>query len=152
MKEQKKWPRISGIEAATDLRETVEAMLFTLAVGNNAHSHGALHRRRRHGGSRCSKRECRNGGCKCSRITPSASSLVLRYRRQLSSADVVDVPTDLIILRGVPACIRSDNGPEFVAGAVRRWIAAVGARTAFIEPGSPWENGYIESFNGNHPA
>ena len=43
--------------------------------------------------------------------------------------------------------IRSDNGPEFVAEAVRRWIAAVGSRTAFIEPGSPWENGYIESFN-----
>ena len=51
------------------------------------------------------------------------------------------------ILRGIPAWIRSDNGPEFVAEAVRRWIAAVGARTAFIEPGSPWENGYIESFN-----
>ena len=55
--------------------------------------------------------------------------------------------TDLFILRGIPAYIRSDNGPEFVAEAVRRWIAAVGTRTAFIEPGSPWENGYIESFN-----
>ena len=50
-------------------------------------------------------------------------------------------------MRGIPGYIRSDNGPEFVAEAVRRWIAAVGARTAFIEPGSPWENGYIESFN-----
>ena len=60
---------------------------------------------------------------------------------------VIDVLTDLFILRGIPAYIRSDNGPEFVAEAVRRWIAAVGARTAFIEPGSPWENGYIESFN-----
>ena len=49
--------------------------------------------------------------------------------------------------RGIPGYIRSDNGPEFVAEAVRRWIAAVGARTAFIEPGSPWKNGYIESFN-----
>ena len=47
----------------------------------------------------------------------------------------------------IPAYIRSDNGPEFVAEAVRRWIVAVGARTAFIEPGSPWVNGYIESFN-----
>ena len=55
--------------------------------------------------------------------------------------------TDLFILRGIPAYICSDNGPEFVAEAVRYWIAAVGARTAFIEPGSPWENGYIESFN-----
>ncbi len=56
-------------------------------------------------------------------------------------------PTNLFILRGVPAYIRSDNGPEFVAEAVRKWIRAVGARTAYIEPGSPWENGYIESFN-----
>ena len=55
--------------------------------------------------------------------------------------------TDLFILRAIPAYIRSDNGPEFVAGAVQQWIAALGARTAFIEPGSPWENGYIESFN-----
>ena len=75
-------------------------------------------------------------------------SLAIRVRRKLSSADVVDVLTDLFILRGIPTYIRSDNGPEFVAEAVRRWIAAVGARTAFIEPGSPWENGYIESFNG----
>ena len=74
-------------------------------------------------------------------------SLAIRVRRKLSSADVIDVLTDLFILRGVPAYIRSDNGPEFVAEAVRYWIAAVGARTAFIEPGSPWENGYIESFN-----
>ena len=51
------------------------------------------------------------------------------------------------ILRGVPAFIRSDNGPEFVAQAVRDWIAAVGAKTAYIVPGSPWENGYCESFN-----
>ena len=74
-------------------------------------------------------------------------SLAIRVRRKLSSTDVIDVLTDLFILRGLPAYIRSDNGPEFVAEAVRRWIAAVGARTAFIEPGSPWENGYIESFN-----
>ncbi|MDE0383537.1 MAG: IS3 family transposase [Defluviicoccus sp.] len=74
-------------------------------------------------------------------------SLAIRVRRKLSSTDVIDVLTDLFILRGIPGYIRSDNGPEFVAEAVRRWIAAVGARTAFIEPGSPWENGYIESFN-----
>jgi transposase InsO family protein len=53
----------------------------------------------------------------------------------------------LFILRGVPAFIRSDNGPEFVAQAVQDWIKAVGARTAYIEPGSPWENGYCESLN-----
>ena len=74
-------------------------------------------------------------------------SLAIRVRRKLSSIDVIDVLTDLFILRGIPTWIRSDNGPEFVAEAVRQWIAAVGARTAFIEPGSPWENGYIESFN-----
>jgi transposase InsO family protein len=51
------------------------------------------------------------------------------------------------ILRGIPGHIRSDNGPEFVAKAVQGWIAAVGAKTAYIERGSPWENGYIESFN-----
>jgi len=73
--------------------------------------------------------------------------LVIRVRRKLSSTDVIDVLTNLFILRGVPAYIRSDNGSKFVAEAVRRWIAAVGAQTAFIEPGSPWENGYIESLN-----
>ena len=63
-------------------------------------------------------------------------SLSIRVRRKLSSVDVIDVLTELFILRAIPAYIRSDNGPEFVAGAVRQWIAAVGARTAFIEPGA----------------
>ncbi len=73
--------------------------------------------------------------------------LDIRVKRKLNSTDVIDVLTDLFILRGVPAFIRSDNGPEFVAEAVRKWISAVGAKTAYIESGSPWENGYIESFN-----
>ena len=73
--------------------------------------------------------------------------LAIRVDRKLKSTDVIDVLSDLFILRGVPGHIRSDNGPEFIAKAVREWIAAVGARTAFIEPGSPWENGYCESFN-----
>jgi putative transposase len=60
---------------------------------------------------------------------------------------VIDVLSDLFILRGVPGHVRSDNGPEFIAKAVREWITAVGAKTAFIEPGSPWENGFCESFN-----
>ena len=68
-------------------------------------------------------------------------------KRKLNSTDVIDTLTDLFILRGIPAYIRSDNGPEFVAQAVRDWIKAVGAKTAYIEPGSPWENGYCESFN-----
>ena len=73
--------------------------------------------------------------------------LAIRVSRRLNSTDVIDVLSDLFILRGVPGHIRSDNGPEFVAKSVRAWIAAVGARTAYIAPGSPWENGYIESFN-----
>jgi len=73
--------------------------------------------------------------------------LTIRVERKLSSIDVIDVLTDQFILRGPPAFIRSDNGPECVAEAVRNWIAAVGAQTAYIEPGSPWENGYCESFN-----
>jgi putative transposase len=64
--------------------------------------------------------------------------------KKLRSTDVIDVLSDL--LRGIPGHIRSDNGPEFVAQAVREWIAVVGA-TAYIEPGSPWENGNCESFN-----
>ena len=62
-------------------------------------------------------------------------------------AEFIDVLTDLFIIRGFPEYIRSDNGPEFVAKSVRNWISAVGAKTAYIEPGSPWENGYCESFN-----
>ncbi len=73
--------------------------------------------------------------------------LSIRVARKLRSTDVIDVLSDLFILRGVPEHIRSDNGPEFVAKAVQDWITAVGARTAYIAPGSPWENGYIESFN-----
>lgn len=77
----------------------------------------------------------------------SRECLEIRVKRKLNSTDVVDALTDLFILRGVPAFIRSDNGPEFIAEIVRNWIAAVGAKTAYIEPGSPWENGYCESFN-----
>jgi transposase InsO family protein len=73
--------------------------------------------------------------------------LAIRVKRKLNSIDVIDVLTDQFILRGVPSYIRSDNGPEFIAEAVRKWISAVGANTAYIEPGSPWENGYVESFN-----
>ncbi len=74
--------------------------------------------------------------------------LAIRTGRQLRAADVIDVLSDLFILRGIPGHVRSDNGSEFAATAVKRWINGVGATTAFIEPGSPWENGYVESFNG----
>jgi putative transposase len=73
--------------------------------------------------------------------------LAIRVNRKLKAVDVIDVLSDLFILRGVPEHIRSDNGAEFAAKAVQEWIAAVGAKTAYIAPGSPWENGFIESFN-----
>ena len=78
----------------------------------------------------------------------SRECLAIRVKRKLNSIEVIDALTDLFILRGIPAYIRSDNGPEFIAEALRDWIRAVGAKTAYIEPGSPWENGYCESFNG----
>jgi putative transposase len=77
----------------------------------------------------------------------SHECLAIRVGRRLKTADVIDVLSDLFLLRGVPGHIRSDNGPEFVAKRVRAWITAVGAKTAYIAPGSPWENGYVESFN-----
>jgi transposase InsO family protein len=77
----------------------------------------------------------------------SRECLAIRVARKLKAADVIDVLCDLFILRGVPAHIRSDNGPEFIAKSVQSWIAGVGSRTAYITPGSPWENGYVESFN-----
>jgi len=74
-------------------------------------------------------------------------SLAIRVKRRLNSNDVLETLADLMILRGPPAYVRSDNGPEFIAASLRKWIAAVGSQTAYIEPGSPWENGYCESFN-----
>jgi putative transposase len=68
-------------------------------------------------------------------------------QRKLDSTEVIDALTDLFVIRGVPACIRSDKGPEFIAQAVRDWIGAVGAKTAYIEPGSPWGNRNCESLN-----
>ena len=73
--------------------------------------------------------------------------IAIRISRRLKAVDVIDVLSDLFILRGVPEHVRSDNGPEFIAQALRDWLAAVGAKTAYIMPGSPWENGYCESFN-----
>ena len=74
--------------------------------------------------------------------------LAMRVDRHISSQDVIDQLYELFLLRGVPEHIRSDNGPEFTAKRVRDWLAELGIKTLFIEPGSPWENGYIESFNG----
>ena len=68
--------------------------------------------------------------------------------RRITADDALQTLTDLFTERGCPEHIRSDNGPEFTAKAVREWLGRLGTRTLFIEPGSPWENGYIESFNG----
>jgi putative transposase len=73
--------------------------------------------------------------------------LAIRVSRKLKATDVVDVLSGLFIVQGVPEHIRSDNGAEFTAKAVQDWMTAVGAKTAYIAPGSPWENGFIESFN-----
>ena len=78
----------------------------------------------------------------------SRESLAIEVGRRLTSRDVIRVLAKLMLRYGVPEHIRSDNGPEFVAKAVREWLARLGTETLFIEPGSPWENGYIESFNG----
>jgi transposase InsO family protein len=74
--------------------------------------------------------------------------LAIRVQRRMTSHDVLYILSELFLEHGIPEHIRSDNGPEFVATAVRNWLAHLGVRTLFIEPGSPWENGYIESFNG----
>jgi putative transposase len=74
--------------------------------------------------------------------------LAAMVERKIKSEDVLDQLFNLFVFRGVPEYIRSDNGPEFTARAVRKWLNELEVRTLFIEPGSPWENGYIESFNG----
>jgi transposase InsO family protein len=78
----------------------------------------------------------------------SRECLAVSVGRNLTSKEVIDVLSDLFLYRGIPDYIRSDNGPEFTAKAVRKWLKRLGVKTLFIEPGSPWENGYIESFNG----
>jgi putative transposase len=74
--------------------------------------------------------------------------LAIDVARKLTSDDVLERLSWLMATRGVPEQIRSDNGPEFTATIVREWLTKVGVKTLFIEPGSPWENGYVESFNG----
>jgi putative transposase len=74
--------------------------------------------------------------------------LAIDVARSLTSDDLLERLCWLMTTRGVPTHVRSDNGPEFTARAVRQWLTHVGVQTLFIEPGSPWENGYVESFNG----
>ena len=74
--------------------------------------------------------------------------LAIRVARRLGRYEVIEALADVMLCRGVPEHIRSDNGPEFVAKELRKWLGSVGVGTLYIEPGSPWENGYCESFNG----
>ena len=74
--------------------------------------------------------------------------LAIRVERRMGSQEVIDTLAEVMLWRGIPEHLRSDNGPEFVAGELRKWLRNVGTGTLYIEPGSPWENGYCESFNG----
>ncbi|MGH7744453.1 MAG: IS3 family transposase [Candidatus Dormibacteria bacterium] len=74
--------------------------------------------------------------------------LAIRVARRLGRYEVIEALADVMLFRGTPEHIRSDNGPEFVAEELRKWLASMGIGTLYIEPGSPWENGYCESFNG----
>ena len=77
----------------------------------------------------------------------SRECLAIVIARKIKSNDVLYCLSDLFLLHGIPEHIRSDNGTEFTAKVVRKWLERIGVRTLFIEPGSPWENGYYESFN-----
>ena len=78
----------------------------------------------------------------------SREYLAIVVDRKIKSNDVLYCLSDLFLLHGIPEHIRSDNGLEFMAKLVRKWLERIGVRTLFIEPGSPWENGYNESSNG----
>ena len=78
----------------------------------------------------------------------SRECLAVDVGRKMTSEQVLERLAQLFLERGTPAYLRSDNGPEFVAKAVREWLRKLGVGTLCIEPGSPWENGYLESFNG----
>jgi transposase InsO family protein len=74
--------------------------------------------------------------------------LAIRVARRINSFGVLETMADVMLMRGGPEHIRSDNVAEMTAKVVRNWLTQVGAKTLYIEPGSPWENGYCESFNG----
>ena len=78
----------------------------------------------------------------------SRECLAIVVARRLQSDDVLQTLSELFVEHGPPANLRSDNGPEFMARVVRQWLGGLGVKTLFIAPGSPWENGYNESFNG----
>jgi putative transposase len=81
-------------------------------------------------------------------MSTPVKALAMRVGRTCTADDLVEVLDDLVADRGAPAHLRADNGPELIAWALREWCRLSGAQTCYIEPGSPWENPYIESFNG----
>ena len=74
--------------------------------------------------------------------------IAIHVARRIRARDAIDVFADLMETHGIPEHIRSDNGPEMVAQQLRQWLARLGTKAVYITPGSPWENGYCESFNG----
>ena len=74
--------------------------------------------------------------------------LAIRVARRINAIRVIETLADAMLFEGVPTFVRSDNGPEMVAKVLRQWLSGLGAKSLYIEPGSPWENGYCESFNG----
>jgi len=78
----------------------------------------------------------------------SRECLAILTARRIGAQEVIELLAEVMVSRGIPEHIRSDNGPEFTAKALREWLQRIGAKTLYIEPGSPWENGYCESFNG----
>lgn len=78
----------------------------------------------------------------------SRECLAIHVQRQIKSDDVLAVLAELLALDGPPMHVRSDNGAELTTTAVRAWLGRIGVKMLFIEPGSPWENDYCESFNG----
>lgn len=78
----------------------------------------------------------------------SRKCLAIRVARRINAIGVIETLADAMLLNGIPAHIRSDNGPEMVARVLREWLTTLGTKSLYIEPGSPWENGYCESFNG----
>ena len=78
----------------------------------------------------------------------SRKCLAIRVARRINAIGVIETLADAMLFEGIPTYIRSDNGPEMVAKVLRVWLTGLGTRNLYIEPGSPWENGYCESFNG----
>ena len=78
----------------------------------------------------------------------SRKCLTIHCARRIGSVQVIEQLANAMIENGIPEYIRSDNGPEFIAKELRAWLSTIGVKTAYITPGSPWENGFCESFNG----